>query len=201
MSNYNDFIHDFPDRCHEILEISLQNVEIKKRDVTLALMVASTAFVIPFERLHSEAHISKDNVKFYDTAEKLKDLLNKINFVGSIFCESKQNSWRCGEIEPNDGNSEPDRWISKPFTVDKEITSVFKIIRNALAHGNIFTKADKNQINEIIFCSKKDKNIEKYKFVSVSPVDFMKFIDGWFRYLKENNLSYRDAQYILAEAA
>jgi hypothetical protein len=78
MSNYNNFVQDFPKRCDELLCHFIKPASGRDREVTLMLAVASAGFVIPFERLRQPTdpqrqHPARDRERFeeYSGAKKL----------------------------------------------------------------------------------------------------------------------------------
>jgi len=51
MSNYNNFVSDFPGRCAELLKEYERSARLRKREVTLMLCIAMPSIVVPLERL------------------------------------------------------------------------------------------------------------------------------------------------------
>lgn len=190
MSAYKDFIQDFPKRCRVILNRSMSDSRIREYDVTILIMVATSAFTIPFERLNAGrnevVHQSRDSEKFPNQVKKL-DALLKSKFVDSIFYDHS-SSWRSGYI--TDINGVPDAWpdLNKPKILgdDKEVSNVLKSIRNSLAHGSIFTRG--NPIEEIIFLGSLHEQKNKYPFISMSPSSFKFFLNEWIELLSSNDI-------------
>ncbi len=54
MSSFANFVEDFPSRCGDLLVRFHQDAVANDREVTLALMVASAGFLVPFERLRPD---------------------------------------------------------------------------------------------------------------------------------------------------
>jgi hypothetical protein len=81
----------------------------------------------------------------------------------------------------------------KEITNEKTVAGVLRVVRNALAHGNIFTHND--PISRLIFVegeykeSDKVKHYTNFKYVSVSPEDFILFLKRWFEFLKAAHIS------------
>ena len=201
MSQYTNFIHDFPSRCHDVLRFSNERAWNRGREVTLSLMAASSAFVVPLERL-DRSHFLKDAVLFSDVQKELEGKLSK-PFLGSIFFDEKEHSWTYDLIETDVVQSEIDSWeaIRNPHVMPetKDALSVLKNIRNALSHGNIHTLGEK-KIERIVFVSKKEKErvLVGYNCLSVSPSDFRRFLLNWFAFLSaekiEQNIAYQALQ-------
>ena len=59
-------------------------------------------------------------------------------------------------------------------------------IRNALAHGNIFTRGNP-EIEQIILLSEAGWH-EQVRFLVVAPADFRRFLKNWLGFLRELEL-------------
>ena len=206
MSQYKDFIQDFPDRCRDILSFSQDSAVAKGREVTLSLMVASSAFLVPYERLKSNGrheHPAKDKNKFPEAAVKLNQLLEQ-KFIGSEIWPYSVSSWSSGGLASIEG--EVDSWAElrkpKPISPEKYVKSVLSILRKALAHGNIYTKGSPT-IEALVFMSaiEQDGKFIGYRYAHVSPVDFRRFLLCWFKFLSDFNVAQETAFRALSEAA
>ena len=208
MSAYKNYVQDFPSRCRDILKMATKQVHVKQREVTLTLMVASAALVVPYERLNNHAFI-RDNKEFPDAAKKLESLLKKpfLEFIKlPIEDESSNSSWSYGNLP--DLNGGPDTWGHKcekcPIEQTEQTKTIIKVIRNALAHGNIYTTGD--PIKSIIFIQ---RNFEKdnfyrtidYSFVLVTPDSFLKFLECWFDFIDGLPIDRNEIFEILKDAA
>ncbi len=177
------------------------------------LSIAATGFTIPFERLKDPygpnlPHPSgnSDDQRFEESKVGLDELYSK-QFVGSALWSGKQpDAWYSGKVkrvdlvpeyweELEDGNL---RALSRRN--NREVRSVLDHLRNALAHGNIYTMpGENNQIKRIIFVSEKLKRDKKGKselddkgkytredfgFLMCSPTTFYMFLQNWFGLLK-----------------
>jgi hypothetical protein len=169
--------------------------KFRGRDVTLLLMVASAAFLVPYERLrpdnHRSPHPSGDNERFASLAKRLEDLMAD-KFCGSSLCPNRENSWKVAKDVPRvDGDL--DGWFPpqslKPVSKDKAVSSMLVLIRNALAHGNVFTTG--NPIETLIFVQRRggdDSSTSKFEVLSVSPEDFGHFIREWVAFLRTSQI-------------
>ncbi|MBE0448305.1 MAG: hypothetical protein IBX64_09455 [Actinobacteria bacterium] len=63
----------------------------------------------------------------------------------------------------------------------KKASTVAKVLRNALAHGNIFTRGN-SHINILVFLSRINHEHPEfgYNCITVSPLDFKRFMLKWF---------------------
>jgi len=186
MSAYTNFVSDFPERCNDILKSFVERAHGRNLEVTLMLSVASTGFVIPFERLRfkdESAHPSRDRERFREAARKL-DETRELCFLDSALWGASPGSWvfaREVEDEQRELDSWPELQTPKSLTKKKKTESTLKHLRNALAHGNIFTRGD--PIDRLVFLSKPCEESPKFDMLAVSPDDFYTFLQKWFSFL------------------
>lgn len=194
MTAYANFTSDFPARCLELLDRASGVASVNGLEITLLLMTASASLLVPFERLKPDtdhsSHPFGDNRRFGDAAKKLKDLMTE-NFVGSVLCPSTEASWRLAKkVESVDGDL--DCWLPnvflKPLSKQRGVNSTLTLVRNALAHGSIYTTGD--PIKELIFV--KEVTVKQaddtwkrigFEVLSVSYGDFRSFIRAWVKFL------------------
>jgi hypothetical protein len=198
MSAYANYVKDFPTRCIELLDLTL-HAEKKGLDVTLLLAVAGQAVMMPLERLEllrstlsaqrtDGNHPSGDAKTFKSAADKLSEALDKQCKVSSLFQndhkEFDPDSWKYNECElggVNLENVEPMKSIA-----DKSCRTILKILRNALAHGNLRT--DGKPINRLIFLSRVSKDVEKYHRLECHPDELRRFLKAWANALRSLKL-------------
>jgi hypothetical protein len=199
MTDYTDFIRDFPARCGEVLELCYEQSLRSGREVTLLIMTAAAAFV-PYERLHSgRIHPSLDRRRFPRAAQNLDIALGK-PFLKSPFHSEGMGSWSVGRV----GTAEPPIDLP-PLTDQTPANQVFAIMRNALAHGNLWTKpANNKHIRGLAFLAEdKDPSgsVVGYKYAYVSTEDFYNFLRKWFAFLKQEKIPAEVVAGALARAA
>jgi hypothetical protein len=202
MTGYTNFIDDFPRRCRDILNIAKRPALYRGREVTLALMVASAGFIVPYERLQPD-HPAGDSKRFFGAAAKLKSLLDQ-SFTSSILFNKMNSAWYDGKVVSVNGD--PDSWDGlrkrKPLSADKTVNTTLKLIRNGLAHGNIFTAG--NPIEAIVFIKKNFNNdgvVHDYSFIFVTPQEFLQFLENWFDFLNDFGIPQEVACDVLKDAA
>jgi hypothetical protein len=92
-----------------------------------------------------------------------------------------------------------------PLTDQTQAIQVFAIMRNALAHGNLWTKPGKSKhIRGVVFLSEdKDPHggVVGYKYAYVSTEDFYNFLMNWFGFLKQQRIPAGVVAEALARAA
>jgi len=205
MSNYKDFVSDFPNRCSDLLRRFYKPAKYSDREVTLLLTIATSGLVVPFERLkpNKEGDLSPffSDPDRHNSASKTLSELMSTKFLGSRLAGST-STWIYfnRKVEHDDM---PDQWEDlrlpqQKISNQKTCGSVLKLLRNALAHGNIFSTGIK--INQLIFLSRLDWNEEKtecmedlkhsreqgrFGVLAVSPDDFHQFLLNWFDFLSE----------------
>lgn len=208
MTAYRDYIVDFPKRCLNILDHFEPQAKKRDQEVTLMLMVASSAFLIPQERLNKD-HPSQDLVQFEKTLPRfMKELKTK---WGKSSLSRNVAEWQYGFTD--DIGNGPDAWPAPNAKAsEKDVSEVLGIIRNALAHGNLFTEG--NSIDTVTFYSKKYETRKKckecqqdvsdmigYKFLKIPTASFRQFLYNWFALLGTIDISYREVLEELATAA
>jgi len=180
MSNYRDFIRDFPARCLEILEQFHHSAKIRDREVTLLIMAATTALIIPKERL-SETHLSKDRSDFVELG---KDVSWGRPFLSYNLCASP-DLWLYGRVQ--NPHSTPDDWEEFQPIRNQCGSEILSIFRNALAHGNIYTEG--RPISSLLFWSNQmDRNsndVIGYKYIKIPIQEFYEFIKRWVAFLNQ----------------
>ena len=89
--NYKDYIQDFSNRAKKILEEFSKCDPSNKLNVTALLSVATSSFVIPFERL-KESHPFNNRILFKEIASRIDEELKK-NVSDSTLI-NKSELWR-----------------------------------------------------------------------------------------------------------
>jgi hypothetical protein len=126
MTAYNNFIHDFPARCQDVLELAYGPAKAREREVTLLTMTAAAAFLVPFERLRastSTEHPAQDRRRYPKLARHLDSALGQ-PFLESPFHDGGPGSWSVGKIDNPEASTE-----YKPLTKQTPAAQVLAIIR------------------------------------------------------------------------
>jgi hypothetical protein len=199
MTDYADFIRDFPVRCGEVLELCYENSRSSGREVTLLLMTAAAAFV-PYERLRSsdKEHPSRDRHRFPRAAKSLDTALGK-PFLRSPFHNESMGSWYMGHMLT--AGPPLDLLLLADHTPANQ---VFAIMRNALAHGNLWTRPGNGENIQAVAFFAEDKDcgsVIGYKYIYVSAEDLYNFLMKWFAFLKQQRIPAEVVAEALARAA
>lgn len=199
MSTYSNFISDFPTRSGDLLNRFESRAKANNLEVTLMLTTAALSLIIPTERLRpfdTKEHPSSDHKRYPEARVKMQTLF-KQSFLGSdLWQEKDPSSWAFGKLA--DVNKVPDfcpEFLNpKSLSQGKEIGTIIKHMRNALAHGNLFTQGFIS-IEKIIFLSQVNKNWDfdkhadpKFSYLLVKPSDFRKFIRNWLVFVDQLNM-------------
>lgn len=202
MTEYADYVRDFPGRCLDVLEAFSEPAAKLDREVTLLLMAAGTAFVVPLGRLRECGHPQPglDRILLTGTQQSLEERLNETIGDSTLF-QDPPVSWRGSELESADGD--PEQWPefqAGPLPGTMLVREAILPLRHALAHGNIQTRANPaGEIVELVFTAGGgDKTLS---FRAMSPQVLRQFILNWFRLLTTLGLPNYDAQEVLRHVA
>ncbi|WP_221090131.1 hypothetical protein [Deinococcus aquaedulcis] len=173
-------------------------------EVTQLLLVASSGFVIPRERLKDRnntlepGHRPKrraggaivanhpDVAAFLGLADTIHQEFKLPLKAGSFWALVQpsvqyQKLLRPAGVELSALGAIPDNMITERF---------FDILRNGLAHGNIFVKGDPNrEIASLTFGQSVIRDSDDYEFVTLSVQDFRKLLLAWFALLLDEGLA------------
>jgi hypothetical protein len=149
--------------------------------------MAGTGLNIPLERLRSDnqggAVQERKNPEFSDACAKF-DALMRRPFKGSELCEEDCETWSYGPLSSTE--NAPDSWpeIDSPAPLSNEtVKTIVHHIRNALAHGNLFTRGE--PIEMLVFVSKLKHQSKEYRYLIVNPEEFTSFLHRWFDFVKK----------------
>ena len=194
MSDYENLIQDFPGRCNDILTAFVKQAKNIDREVTLMLAVVSASLVIPYERLGDFGNPSGDAIKYSLAKSRFANECGKVFLDWIKYKESR--SWKFTELDLEAIKRRPVSWLEniKPLPTEGKTGKVGYILyhlRNAFAHGNIFTLSESKQVKSLIFlCKRKNNNtVVGYNLIEVLPEDLYSFLEKWIKFLKSLNLS------------
>ena len=189
MGAYTNYVQDFPNRCNEVLEAFSYCAQIIGREATLLLAVATPCLILPYERLQKKFHPSRDQKKF----TKAKSTLDAkvLKKCGESCLWSTPNAWRFKKLDRTELSDDPWQWgldVDTESIVDKKAKFVLSILRNALAHGSIWTIND--PIDTLVFVSlvewKDNLKCEgPFNTIQCSPKELGQFLKNWVNFLSE----------------
>ena len=103
-------------------------------------------------------------------------------------------SWKYIEISPSRIEIQnPNGWPSPDRITNQKLSQILKIIRNSLAHGNVYIlkEYEISNIRFVTFEFRYDENCRQkepinVRYIDVSPDDFRLFTNNWVKFLKTN---------------
>lgn len=199
MSEYESWISDFPQRCGDLLELCAEVTQSRNREVTFLLAVASACIAIPLDRMRYQErdgqempHPMKDRGLSNKRRKKFDELVGKKMRELDFWNDKDYASFGHGKLESVERN--PDSWKElqdpKPFGHDKEFKTLLSLIRNALAHGSVFTRG--NEIREIVLLSREYAKSDRYEFLILTPRDLKRVVQFWIRELARLHVTQND---------
>ena len=198
------FVVDYPRRCLTILDAMERYARSMNLLVSFSLIMASPLFLIPYERMKSK-HPLRDREIEPELHKRLKRL-GKQRFMGAeIWKTEPPIDWRFSRIV-NDPNK-PRKWCDEngahpsseqTNTIDRrDFDDVARVIRNALAHGNIvylneqWGEEENRPIGWLAFISRYEETsdereaAETYRVVAAKPDEFLRFVRLWAEWLEK----------------
>lgn len=185
MSEYENYIRDFPCRILKLYKKYLSSVKHDRLEITFLLSLTASGIAVPLDRLRPEDRQYPDPFEDRNTfkeAAKKFDTLYKKNFKNSELWDPIFEKWKYGKCRS--GNIDPDSWdkINSVFTIEDVITH----LRDSLAHGIIRTRGD-GEIEDIqLFTGKKKEGLS---VLLVTPQSLEKFLCKWIGWLQTLDVS------------
>jgi hypothetical protein len=197
----NRFATEYPERCLQLLE-AFEPIA-KDRDLfgTFSVMLASSILLVPWERASNRHPLKQEHGGGLQTA--LKALEKQKWLVADFWAGAGHGEWRFSRImgDPNnayewrDDSGQPS-FSREANTVQKRtVSEVFRVLRNALAHGNIIYLDEKGletegtRVQHIAFLSRYEESEEEraaaetYRLVTVREADFLSFVRAWAQWV------------------
>ena len=199
------FVTEYPERCMQMLEM----IEPRAREMQLvgsfSLMVASSIFLIPYERMKKGHPLddASDEPKLYRAIKRIQ----RQKFLESeVWGPTPPGDWRMSRIitNPNHTRSWKDENECHPMAkgadniiVDRTLEDVIRVIRNALAHGNVVYldryghEHPGAEVEFLAFLSRYEESeeqraiLETYRFVATTEECFLSFVKVWARWLNK----------------
>ncbi len=154
MTEYANWTQDFPRRVMELYQSFKAEARKQNLDMTFLLTIASSVIIIPRER-SSDACSNRSEFKITPglNAEHLKNELSTSIKRCTLLCDRQRT--RLAEVLFGEYSGDLDQWYpnrARSFGDQKQLGTLIKHLRNALAHGNLITRG--RNIEEIVFLSK-----------------------------------------------
>jgi len=193
------FAIEYPRRALELIGMLESAAREKSLLGSFGLLAASAVLTIPFERMKT-GHFLHDDECDADLVKHLK-ALEKANFLKAPFWqkEPEHGEWRQSRIMANVDRTH--KWLdekgrdprsAEANTIEgRKANEVLRILRNALAHGNIIY-LDKHgeeiaghQMTYMAFLSRYEETPEQreqaetYRVVITTEEAFLHFVKSW----------------------
>ena len=189
MSEYENYVQDFPCRILKLYEKYLESVRLDHLEVTFLLSLTASGIAVPFDRLRPNSRYPdpfEDRHTFEEAANKFDKLYEKC-FRESELWDSAFEEWRYGICK--NVNSDPNSWeefnSAKRIDVSSTVEHVINHIRTSLAHGIICT-VGKDEIEKILLLKGKKK---EGRFLLVTPQSLGVFLRKWIDWLQTLDVS------------
>jgi hypothetical protein len=209
----NRFVVEYPERCLELMHSIEAAAHEKNLLASFSLLVAASAFVIPYERMKVNHAIFARSVD--GDLHRALHRLDKEFFLQAGFWQGSElepNSWRFSRIMKgtNDSYCWQDNNGQHPLSCGAanyisrcKAEKVLRTIRNALAHGNIVyldregyerAGAEVEFLAFLARCeeSEEDRRRSKTHYVVVTtPQTFIEFVKAWAKWVASFPRDYR----------
>jgi hypothetical protein len=199
------FVVEFPERCLTLLEMLEPHARKTELVGSFALLVASAAFLIPYERMKSSHPLR--NRDDDDLTKALRKLDKEQRFVTAPFW-ADVSTWRHSRIMKNVNDTF--RWRDEkdvhPMGTEAENSinkrtagEVLRVIRNAIAHGNVvYLNAEGYEergakVQYLGFLSRYEESEEQrkaaktYRLVATTEDTFLAFVKAWAEWISKFN--------------
>lgn len=205
------FAIEYPRRALEL--IGMLEAPARENDLlgSFGLLAASAILTIPFERMRT-SHFLHNDARDGDLVKNLKEL-EKVIFLEAPFWRTAPDDgiWRQSRIV--NAVDEVHRWLDQdgcdPRSEEantiqtRRASEVLRVLRNALAHGNIIY-LDKNgqeiagnQMVYMAFLSRYEESAaqreqaETYRVVITTEEGFLQFVKSWAQWIGSLDLDRR----------
>ena len=196
------FAIEYPQRALQLIEVFEEQARHQDLVGSFGLLAAAAVLTIPYERMKA-GHFLHDKGQDHDLAAEIKRL-EKERFLSAPFWGDKPpGEWRQSRIMASvdrvdswkDEKGRPSLSADANTIENRKAEEVIRILRNALAHGNIIyldhngRENAGNRMVYLAFLSRYEENEEQrklattYRVVVTSEDDFLRFVKAWARWV------------------
>lgn len=222
MSCYDDIYNDFPLRCATVWESFNAAAKAEELDVTFMLMCAAGGFATPWEHLKIMPGQGKDSVghpaffsydedKYKRSLTVLSNALKTDLEASPLFRQVQFERCFYGAVETiaEIRDSAEFQRLPKLAMVEVPARRVVKMLRNAIAHNNLyaFDREKQGVISDLTFFSevqqdRKDRTkiVSGYEVLVMHVDDFRAFLTAWFALLRMANRSGKHLKLVVSNA-
>lgn len=191
------FVTEYPERCLELLEAAEPIARARNLLTSFSLLAAASVLLIPYERLGR--HHPNTQERGSSLFSALRGL-EKVDWLQAPFWRGRGNGrWHFSRImgDPNDVAGWSDHKGRRSVAPDsnlidrKKAGEVLRVLRNALAHGNVvylngdFQEIAGTPVQYIAFLSRYEETEEQrnaaqtYRVVAARDEEFLDFLKSW----------------------
>lgn len=195
------FATEYPERCLQLLDLFEPIANDNDLFGTFSVMLASSILLVPWERANNKHPLTQEHGGGLQAALKA---LEKQKWQAAAFWQDKApGEWRFSRImgDPNNSHVWQDEENRSSFAAEantierRRVGEVFRVLRNALAHGNIVyldengAETEGERVQHIAFLSRYEETEEQraasdtYRLVTVRETDFLPFIRAWAQWV------------------
>ncbi|WP_306624185.1 MULTISPECIES: hypothetical protein [Agrobacterium] len=207
------FAIEYPRRALELIEMLEASAREKSLLGSFGLLAASAVLTIPFERMRT-GHFLHDDKRDGDLVKNLK-ALEKAEFLKAPFWQKPPDGgkWRQSRIVNTvekvhnwmDQDGRDPRWEEANTIQTRKASEVLRVLRNALAHGNIiYLDKDGQEIagNQMVYMAflsryeetpEQREQAETYRVVITTEEAFLHFVKSWAEWIGGLDLDRRVA--------
>jgi hypothetical protein len=218
------FVVEYPQRCLDLIEVLEPTARQRELVGSFSLLAAAAVFVIPYERMGNDKNPLHHKARDVDLFRALK-ALEKKPFIKAPFWNEHppNNAWRFSRIMNNPNKTEmwkdeegrhPMITEAKNSLQSRKASEVLRVIRNALAHGNIVYLNEKGfeqhdtklqflgflgrcEAKEQCRCEAKEQQKESetyhlvttteetYHLVTTTEDEFLRFVKLWTKWVSK----------------
>ncbi len=193
------FATEYPERCLQLLDAFEPIAQDRDLYGTFSVMLAASILIVPWERANGRHPLTQEQGGDLHTGLRR---LERQRWLAADFWQYAQlgvGEWRFSRImgDPNDVRGWRDEESRPSFSPEANTVSgrpvgeVFRVLRNALAHGNIVYLDELGletagaRVQHIAFLSRYEETQEQreaaetYRLVTVRETDFLPFVRAW----------------------
>lgn len=198
------FVVEYPERCRELLEVLEPIARQRELLGSFSLLVAAAMFTIPYERLKAKHPLAREDREqpFY---EALRRVEGQKFLKAEFWTAPTADEWRFSRIMTRPGSTygwkdedgvHPMRPDARNTIAKRTANDVLRVIRNALAHGNIIYLDENGQeqhgarLRYLAFLSRYEETdgqraaSETYRLVTSTEDGFVVFVKAWASWLE-----------------
>ena len=201
MSNYKNFITDFPKRCQRILDVHWQSATRNDVEVTLLMSIAGALLCGTRDRLGVDER-KREHVFHNPLSDDARAELKQP--ISQAIPAAKGLRWCEFDCARDSITEQPESWEKFGDTNLEEplVLEVLNVIRHALAHGQVQTRG-KGRIESLALLNHRNtKKTKEWAWLEIEPLQLKTVIEWWTEFIAKHYKSDpRDGVAVLDELA